>query len=188
MPKVIDDSKIFKTVIEMFVSRGYEGTTTKEIAELANINEATLFRKYGSKAGLFEKAIRHQLSDTPLNTLVFTGDLETDLRAIVNAYLETNQLHGEIIPSLLAELPRRPELRGATMILFENIQAAAKIIQAYQLRGDLKTESPMSSLNDLIGPLMTKQMFRRASMDFPTIEIEPHEHVRNFLNGRKSQV
>ena len=32
MPKVIDEKKIFKTVIEMLVSHGYEGATTKEIA------------------------------------------------------------------------------------------------------------------------------------------------------------
>ena len=55
MPKVIDENNIFKTVIDMFISRGYEGAITKEIAEVAGVNEATLFRKYGSKAKLFER-------------------------------------------------------------------------------------------------------------------------------------
>lgn len=185
MPKVIDENNIFKTVIDMLVSRGYEGARTKEIAEIAGVNEATIFRKYGSKARLFEKAIRHQLSDTPLNTLVFTGDLEVDLYAIVQAYLETNRLHGEIIPTILAELPRRPELKEAFTILWENTRTAAEIIQTYQLNGRLKGESPFASLNALLSPLMTSQMFRRADLGLPVIDIDPQKHVNSFLHGRK---
>ena len=33
MPKVIDEANLFRTVIEMLVSHGYDGTTTKGIAE-----------------------------------------------------------------------------------------------------------------------------------------------------------
>ena len=186
MPKVIDENRIFKTVIDMLVSRGYEGATTKEIADIAGVNEATIFRKYGSKAKLFEKAIRHQLSDTPLNTLVYTGDLEADLYAIVQAYLETNRLHGEIIPTILAELPRRPELKGAFAILWENTQVAAEIIQIYQLNGDLKAEPPIAGLNGLLSPLMTSQMFRRADLELPAMDVNPRKHVENFLQGRKT--
>jgi len=184
MPKVVDENKIFKTVIDMMVSRGYEGTTTKEIAEIAGVNETTIFRKYGSKAKLFKKAIRHQLSDTPLNKLVYTGDLEADLYAIVQAYLDTNRLHGEIIPTILAELPRHPELKGAFTILWENIQTAVKIIQIYQAKGSIKGKSPIASLNSLIGPLMTSQMFRGTDLDLPILEINPQEHVKYFLQGR----
>ena len=79
MPKVIDEASIFRTVVDKLVSHGYEGATTKEIAEIAGVNEATLFRKYGSKAELFEKAVNHQLSGTPLNKLVYTGEIEVDL-------------------------------------------------------------------------------------------------------------
>jgi len=186
MPKVIDESKIFKTVIEMLVSRGYEGATTKEIAEIAGVNEATLFRKYGSKAELFENAINHQLSDTPLNRLVYTGDLEADLHEITAAYKETNRQHGEIIPTILTELPRHPELKGALNILWANIQSVAIIIQKYQSGGVLKKESPITSLNALIGPLMTSQMFLRANLDFPLLDTDPAEHVKDFLQGRKN--
>ena len=61
-------------------------TNQFKIAEVAGVNEVTLFRRYGSKAGLFEKVIEHQLADTPLSKLVYTGDLEADLLAIVEAY------------------------------------------------------------------------------------------------------
>ncbi len=185
MPKVIDEASIFRTVIEMLVAHGYEGATTKEISEIAGVNEATLFRKYRNKAELFEKAINHQLSDTPLNRLVFTGNLETDLVGIIEAYMDTNETYGEIIPAILAELPRHPELKGAFNTPWGNIQVVVKIIQEYQTQGELKQESPLASLNALIGPMMTSQMFRRANLGLPVPDIDTREHVNTFLHGRK---
>ena len=186
MPKVIDETSVFRTVVDMLVSRGYEGATTKEIAEMARVNEVTLFRKYGSKAELFEKAIKHQLSDTPLNKLVYTGDLAADLLAIVEAYIDTNEMFGEIIPTLLVEMPRRPELKGAFTTPWENIQGIVKIIQEYQTKGILKQESPLTSLNSLIGPMMVSEMMRRANLGFPVPETNAREHVDSFLQGRKA--
>mgnify|MGYP002641241900 CR=1 FL=1 len=185
MPKIIDEEKIFVTVIKILVSHGYEGATTKEIAEVAGVNEATLFRKYGSKAELFEKAINRQFSDTPLNVLVCTNNLENDLLTIVKAYMETNALHGEVIPALLAALPRHPELKGAFNVAWGNIQIMVRIIQQHQAEGQLREESPFACLNTLVGPLMTDQMFRRANLDFPIPDISPEKYVEAFLHGRK---
>jgi AcrR family transcriptional regulator len=185
MPKVIDEANIFRTVIEMLVSHGYEGATTKEIAEIAGVNEATLFRKFGSKAELFKKAVEHQFSDTPLNGIAYTGELEDDLQAIVEAYMETNKIYGEIMPIILAEMPRHPELKGSFNTPWRNIQPVIKILQAYQTQGLLKQESPFTSLNALIGPLMTSQMFHRADLGFPIPVITASDHVNAFLHGRK---
>jgi AcrR family transcriptional regulator len=185
MPKVIDETIIFRTVLDKLVAHGYEGATTKEIAEIAGVNEATLFRKYGSKADLFEKAINHQLSDTPLNRLAFTGDLEGDLLAVVVAYMETNRIYGEVIPTLLVELPHHPELKSAFDTAWANIQIIIKIIQEYQLLGLLKPEAPITSLNALIGPLMTSQMVRRADLGLPVPDVSAQAHVNAFLHGRK---
>jgi len=186
MPKVIDETKVFRTVVDMLVSRGYEGATTKDIAEAAGVNEVTLFRKYGSKAKLFEKSINYQFSDAPLNKLVYTGDLKADLLAIVEAYMETNEIHGEIIPTLLADLPRHPELKSAFDTLLGNIQTLIRIIQEHQSQGALEQETPLITLNALIGPMMTSQMFLRANLGLPILAINAKEHVDSFLQGRKA--
>ena len=185
MPKVIDETKIFNAALDILVSHGYEGATTQKIAEIAGVNEVTLFRKYGSKAGLFEKVIQHQFSDTPLNKLVYTGDLDADLLAIVEAYMETNETYGQIIPVLLIELPRNPDLQGSFNTPWKNIQEIIKIILKYQKQGLLKNETPLSSLSALIGPIMISQMFRRANPHLPTPAIDPQAHVDSFLHGRK---
>jgi AcrR family transcriptional regulator len=184
MPKIIDETKIFNAALELLVSHGYEGATTQKIAEISGVNEVTLFRKYGSKAGLFEKVIEHRFSDTPLNALFYTGELEADLLAIVGAYLETNEAYGDIVPNILIELRRNPELQGTFNTLWKNLQIILKILQKYQKQGPLKEESPLVSLGALIGPIMVDQMLRRANLNLPLPTIDPQEHVDRFLRGR----
>lgn len=185
MPKVIDETKIFSTALDILIAHGYEGATTQKIAEVAGVNEVTLFRKYGSKAGLFEKVIEHQLADTPLNKLLYTGDLEADLLAIVEAYIETNEIHGNIIPLLLIEMPRYPDLKESFNTPWKNVQGIIKIIQKYQKQGQLKDESPLACLSALIGPILTSQMLRHANLNLPIPDMDPQAHVDIFLNGRK---
>ncbi len=185
MPKIVDEQRIFSTAINMLMSRGYDGATTKEIADIAGVNEVTIFRKYGSKAGLFERAIGHRLSDTPLNKVVFTGELEVDLLAVVKAYIETNDAYGDIVPIILIELPRNPDLQGSISTPWKNIQGIIQIIRRYQELQLLKNESPLAALSALIGPIMINQIFRRAKLNLPVPAIDPQEYVDGFLNGRR---
>ena len=185
MPKVIDETKIFSAALEILIAHGYEGATTQKIAEVAGVNEVTLFRKYGSKAGLFEKVIEHQLADTPLNKLAYTGDLKTDLLAIVEAYVETNETHGNIIPLLLIEMPRYPDLQGSFNTPWKNLQGIIKIIQKYQKQGELRDESPLACLTALIGPILVSQMLRHANLNLPVPAMDSQAYVDAFLSGRK---
>lgn len=183
MPKIIDETAIFDAVIKILMSLGYDRATTKEIAEAAGVNEVTLFRKYQSKARLFEKAIEHQLSDTPLNKLAYTGDLRADFLAIVEAYVTTNNEHRDIIPIILMELPRNPDLKESITTPWRNIQGIIKIIQRYQRQAMLRRESPIAALSALLGPIMINQMFSHADLDLPVPEIDAGAYVDGFLRG-----
>ena len=132
MPKVIDEDEVFKAVLEVLVARGYESATTSEMAAAAKIHEATLFRKYGSKVGLIERAIEHQLSKAPLSKVTYTGDLQADLYAILDAYVATNEEYGEIMPMVFLEIPRYPELKNVLQTPLANIQGLVNIIARYQ--------------------------------------------------------
>lgn len=184
MPKIIDETAIFDAVIKILMSLGYDRATTKEIAEIAGVNEVTLFRKYRSKAKLFEMAIEHLLADTPLNNLVYTGNLRADVSAIVDAYVETNNEYRDIIPIILMELPRNPDLKGSITTPWRNIQGIVEIIERYQIQGSLKRESPIATLSALLGPIMINQMFKHAELDLPVPEIDSKVYVEGFLDGR----
>jgi len=74
--------KIIEAALHLISEKGYTAATTKSIAELAGVNEVTIFRHFGNKRGIL-KAIIEQFSYYPLlqhelNKNV-TWDLETDL-------------------------------------------------------------------------------------------------------------
>ncbi|MCP4417924.1 MAG: TetR/AcrR family transcriptional regulator [Chloroflexi bacterium] len=186
MPKVINEDEVFKAVIALLVTRGYDRTTTSEMAAAANMHEATLFRKYGSKVGLIERAITHQLSETPLSKVRYSGDLRADLTMILEAYQATVAEHGEIMPMLLVEIPRHPELKNTLQAPLANIQGIIQIIERYQGEGLLKKEPPLITVNTLLGPLMVNEMYRRATDDVRLSAIEAQGYVEAFLYGRKS--
>ncbi len=187
MPKVVDERLIFTVAIDRLMAHGYDGATTRDIADAAGVNEVTIFRRYGSKAGLFEQAIASRLADTPLNHLAYTGDLEADLEAIVRAYLLTNEAHGDIIPMILIEMPRHPDLRISIGVPWRNLQGVIGIVQRYQQEGLLAAESPLATVSSLLGPVMISQMFRRANLQLPVPTIDPKAVVEAFLHGRASQ-
>jgi len=185
MPKIIDEEKVFAAVVNVLTTSGYENATTKDLAAAAGMHEATLFRKYESKLKLVARAIEHQFSQVPLAHLQYTGDLEADLLDIVRAYVETNQSNGAIIPMLLIEMARHPELTEIFDTPLDNILSIIQIVQRYQQEGQLKEESPIQAMLALIGGPMSYYMFARAIPSFPIPPLDPQAHVAGFLHGRK---
>lgn len=53
-------NQILETATELFARQGFEGTTTRQIAERARVNEAIIFRHFPSKEELYWAVIEHQ--------------------------------------------------------------------------------------------------------------------------------
>ena len=48
---------ILEAARALFAAKGYEGTSTREVAEVAGVYEPMVYRRFGSKAELFEAAV-----------------------------------------------------------------------------------------------------------------------------------
>lgn len=57
---VVKDEEILKAAKKVIVREGYDGATTKLIADEAGINEVTLFRKFHSKENILQAVIKQQ--------------------------------------------------------------------------------------------------------------------------------
>jgi AcrR family transcriptional regulator len=57
--------KILETSIELFAEKGFNGTTTKEIAEKAEVNEALIFRHFSTKRELYGAIIERKIEEEP---------------------------------------------------------------------------------------------------------------------------
>jgi AcrR family transcriptional regulator len=77
--------RILASALDLFSSKGFASTTTREIAAAANVNELTLFRNFGSKDGLLGSAIESTLNVEGIASDIppISGDPEEDLFLLV---------------------------------------------------------------------------------------------------------
>jgi AcrR family transcriptional regulator len=184
MPKRIDIDRLFEATVSVFSERGYDSTTTQEVARRAGVNEVTLFRRYGSKAGLIEAALTHCLSRSPFGQVARSDDVRADLAAIVDAYQKTYQAYGGAVFTLMAEVPRHPELRSVVSVLMPNLKKAARIIAQHQKQGRLRPGDPLRKLAFLIAPVMGAGLWARTGVKVDAFALDAATIVDAFLKGQ----
>lgn len=69
-------NKVVHAAAQLFALQGYHGTSTREIARLADISENTLFRYFEHKEDLFWTALRSRLSGLELRRDLLSGIAE----------------------------------------------------------------------------------------------------------------
>ncbi len=57
--------RILEAAIKLFAKKGFSGTTTKEVAEKAGVNEALIFRYFSTKRDLYGAIIEKKIEEDP---------------------------------------------------------------------------------------------------------------------------
>lgn len=84
-------AKLMQAAIDLMAEKGYKGVSTKEIAAAAGVSEMTLFRNFGSKQNLLDKAVDHyhySIEMTKIFNEKVIWDLGSDLLMISQMYHE----------------------------------------------------------------------------------------------------
>ena len=77
--------RILLAAQKVFHQKGYDGATTREIADLAGINLTLINRYFGAKLGLFKKAVLPHLDLEPL----LHGSPDIGARRLAELYVDT---------------------------------------------------------------------------------------------------
>jgi AcrR family transcriptional regulator len=94
--------RIVEAAAQLFAHNGFKGTTTREIAQLASLNEATLFRYFPRKPELFWAAVESHVARVRLARETQTSLASDDAPAVVVPLL---------VSFLLDNLNHQPQLR-----------------------------------------------------------------------------
>lgn len=83
-------NRIINATMELVMERGYTGTTTKDIASRAEVNECTIFRKFKGKKEIVLSAMTLPKwhPDLRKEDFAWTGDLESDLISFSKTYMK----------------------------------------------------------------------------------------------------
>lgn len=109
------DRRIEHAAVREFCRKGYAGATTRRIAEMAGVNEVTLFRRFRSKESILRTSIT-KLRDTSLQTInaVFLSEQAEDIRICLRnlgrSIMRLMKDEEELIFLLISEGRRNPTI------------------------------------------------------------------------------
>jgi len=122
--------RILEATRELYVRYGSRGTTTREVASQACVNEATVFRHFRTKHALLDEMRSYFCETESLRTVVasFSGDLETDLFALGMALTQRIASIEDIIRVSMGEETTDPTVGETT---FRGYSLVRDIVNEY---------------------------------------------------------
>ena len=184
--------RLVEAAVQLFSRQGFKGTSTRDIANLAGVNEATLFRYFARKKDLFWAA-----AESRLNRLKFGRELQNGL---------TTDLDPDVIVPMLAafmvenmseqpELMRllyvaRFELPGADQMFREHLGPIFDAVNAYfgrcAAKGLIRDLDPAIATLGLVGAvsahLNLHELFTGQNAPWDTQTAAP-VYAQLWLNG-----
>ena len=180
-------NKIITATMELVMERGYASTTTKDIARRAGVNECTIFRKFRGKKEIVLEAMQLPAWNPSLSEDLFpyTGDLERDLCAFSETYME------RVTPQMvkLSIGLRTPELYPDTAEGILKVPQTFKTVLCKYfsaMRDQLRT-TDYESLAMMVLSMNFGFVFLDASFGDKLTELDKHDYIRQsmhvFVNG-----
>jgi AcrR family transcriptional regulator len=153
--------RLINAALELFTSQGVTETTTRQIAELAQVNEVTLFRQFGNKQGLLlavieDSAVFTHLSETLRAQVQKTRCLDQALKNYVSDRLQALEKIPELLRSVVGEAGRytlenrRALGRGVTLANLEVARYLTTVIDRENLHPRIPVEKVASLLNEML--------------------------------------
>jgi AcrR family transcriptional regulator len=182
--------RILAATREVIGRKGKRGATTREIADVAGVNEATLFRHFGTKEALLVACAQHfcgylELADVAAQR---SGDLAEDLLVLARmmfARFESLQdmirwslVEQEYERDIFAETTWRPQL-AILAVLTDFMQ---RRVDAGELHGEAQKLAMV-----FLGVVFMHALGSKKFPNSPLHRVEPDEALRFyidvFLNG-----
>jgi AcrR family transcriptional regulator len=165
--------RLLNAALELFSSQGVTETTTRQIAERAEVNEVTLFRHFGNKHGLLlavieESEVFAQVGRSLAQQIAQTDDIHQALKEYAHDQLQAVEQIPELIRSVVGESGQYPaENRQALGRGF--IQANQYIAQYLELavqQGKLEAYLPAPKIASLLNSTLLGYAVIKFTSDF----------------------
>jgi len=163
---------ILDATLELLASEGFDRLTVEGVAASAGVGKATIYRRWPSKLALVLAAVG-ELSAHPLPELT-TGRTRDDLVNLLRHIIEalTGTIAGRILPGLVAESARSPELLGVLHDFWLSRRGLMlEVLRQGSAQGDLPEDVDHELIADLLyGPVHYRFLISAAPVDPPLAE------------------
>ncbi|MGL5815913.1 MAG: TetR/AcrR family transcriptional regulator [Phycicoccus sp.] len=177
--------RLLEAALAEVAERGPRGATTRRIADRAGVNEATVFRHFGSKDALVGAAVATAAGGFGGTAAEPTGDLPGDLRRLAESYWRFVGENQGAMERLLPELRRDPALgEAAGAVLQPAFAGVLGLFDHYRTSGELVDDDPENLALAFLGPLTARGLL--ADVLGFTASFEPTGFVAGYLRGYRA--
>lgn len=187
--------RVLDAAARLFAERGYQATTTRQIAELAEVNEVTIFRGFGNKQGVLAAVVERVVAEMPGRAAPAHSRLPLRQAVIelANREVANGLRDGGLMTRLAFEAGTVPEVAE----LFAggpqaNLAAVAAFFADRQRAGQVRTDLAAESIAEAFFSLTSSFVIMRTVLGFEAGSDEAVERsvaalVELFLTGAEGQ-
>lgn len=183
--------------MELFAKKGFRGTTTRDLASQADVNEAIIFRHFINKTELYRAILEekvHQGRDDHIKEverLAQTSDPQTFLEFLGSKILERNEQDDTFMRLLLFSALEGHELADMFLASMAVRDPMAAYMERLMNDGTLRRVDPSLASRAFMGMfvchIQMQEIFgQKKKSDFDRNEVVK-TFVSIFLEGMKSQ-
>jgi AcrR family transcriptional regulator len=185
---MVSRNRILDAAARVYAELGFRGATTRRIADVAGVNEVTIFRIFGSKAKLMAEAVSPRPEPDAFARLPNAPvDPEAELSAWVVGQLEFLRGRRNLIRRTMSDLEKGPAFSqcagdGAQYALAELRRYLASLTSAGLITADRDLAAAPAML---MGAIFADAMVRELTPDvFPRpMSAAPRAYARLFLRA-----
>lgn len=189
--------RLIQAALELFTAQGVSGTTTRQIAEKAEVNEVTLFRHFGNKHGLLlavleESAAFKNLGESLVLRANPPGNVYQALKDYASDSLHAIEQVPEFVRSVVGEADQYPteNRRALGRGLTEANRYVAEYLATLIERGHLNTYLPAEKLASLLNGMLLGYAVIEFTSEFHELWEDRDDFLDNlvqlFLQGAMS--
>lgn len=154
-------ARLINAALQLFSSQGVTETTTRQIAELAQVNEVTLFRQFGNKQGLLlavleDSAVFTHLGESLKEQVNQTSHVDEALKNYASDRIKALEQIPNLLRSVVGEAGqytlenRRALGRGVTLANRDVARYLATVLEREQLHTRIPPQKLASLLNGML--------------------------------------
>ena len=176
------EARLLKAAEEIFSKHGFNGTTTRMIAEKAKANESLIARYFNGKTGLFFAIIKEHIENIPLQELDYTPQNNAKdevLNLLIMMYRRHSKKNQNFFKIVLSKSLTDPKfMKQMRKISPQTIHPEAKarfdrLQKLKKIKADVDINQFLDNLNTSFNGIM---LFDKILMDFSEPEIEKRLH------------
>ncbi len=153
--------RVIAAAADLFAQRGFRGTSTKDIARRARVNEATLFRNFGDKQALVRHVITDEINraaSVDIPAALRIPDFRDAMRAVIRCIRQLMQERFIRLQLALA-VEQRGGARDFVFAMAPIYRAVASRIAAEQRTGTVRSDiRPIVAARMLIFTMFSHRM------------------------------